>query len=113
MSCCHCHLRLCWEDSLWLSHPFRVYGLAEVYGILELLSEDILARVSWHLEQEEAGVGLWKEVIWRVVLVKDLQDKVPAYEVCNGPWQPGLAPHKNGGTDQNHVTRGSLDSIPL
>ena len=46
-----------------------VNGLAEVDGIAELLLEDGLARVARDLEQEEAGVGLWKVVVGRVVLV--------------------------------------------
>ena len=41
-------------------------------GVLELLPEDGLAGVAWHLEEEEAGVALGQEVVRRVVLVHDL-----------------------------------------
>lgn len=53
----------------------RVDGLAEVDGVLELLLQHLLARVPGQLEQEEAGVGLWQEVIWGVVLVQHLDDR--------------------------------------
>ena len=46
-----------------------VNGLAEVDGIAKFLLEDGLARVARDLEQEEAGVGLWKVVVGRVVFV--------------------------------------------
>lgn len=44
-------------------------------GVLELLLQHLLARVPGQLEQEEAGVGLWQEVIRRVVLVQHLGDR--------------------------------------
>lgn len=50
----------------------RVYRLTEVDGVFELLAQHFLARVARHLEQEEARVALWQEVVWRVVLVQDL-----------------------------------------
>lgn len=53
----------------------RVDGLAEVDGVLELLLQHLLARVPGQLEQEEAGVGLWQEVIRGVVLVQHLDDR--------------------------------------
>lgn len=51
-----------------------VDGLAEVDGVLQLLLQHLLARVARQFEQEEAGVGLWQEVIRRVVLVQHLKD---------------------------------------
>ena len=53
-----------------------IYGLAEVYRVLELLSQDGLAGVSRHLQQEKAGIGLGQEVVWRVVLVQNLEQKI-------------------------------------
>lgn len=52
-----------------------VNGLAEVDGVLELLLQNLLARVPRQFEQEEAGVGLWQEVIRWVVLVQHLKDE--------------------------------------
>ena len=50
-----------------------VYGLAEVDGIAKLLLQHWLAGVARDLEEKETGVGLWKVVVWRVVLVQYLQ----------------------------------------
>lgn len=47
----------------------RVYGLAEVDGVLQLLLQHLLAGVPGQLEQKEARVGLRKEVVWRVVFI--------------------------------------------
>ena len=49
-----------------------VDALAEVDRVLKLLTEDTLAGVARHLEQEEAGVALREEVIGWIVLVHDL-----------------------------------------
>lgn len=68
----------------------RVNGLAEVDGVLELLLQHLLARVPGQLEQEEAGVGFWQEVIWRVVLVQHLVDRV------KGGRQKGKKERKEG-----------------
>lgn len=51
-----------------------VDGLAEVDGVLEFLLQHLLAGVARQLEQEEARVGLWQEVIGRVVFVQHLKD---------------------------------------
>lgn len=52
-----------------------VNWLAEVDGVLELLSQDLLRGIARHLQQEETCVALRKEVVWRVVFVQDLQSK--------------------------------------
>lgn len=52
-----------------------VDGLAEVDGVFQLLFQHLLARVSGQLQQEEARVGLWQEVVGRVVLVQHLEDR--------------------------------------
>ena len=52
----------------------RVDGLAEVDGIAKLLVQDRLTGVTRDLEQEEAGVGLWKVVVGRMVLVEHLHE---------------------------------------
>ncbi len=44
----------------------------------------LFARVSGHLQKEEARVALRQEVVGRVVLVEDLQHEVAAAEVCDG-----------------------------
>jgi hypothetical protein len=41
--------------------------------IFEFFSQDSLARISRHLEQEEAGVTFRQKIIRRIVLVHDLQ----------------------------------------
>lgn len=72
----------------------RVDTLAEVDGVLQLFLENSLTRVPGHLEQEEAGVALRKEVIRRIVLVQYLQDKVPPTEVCDGSREARSTPHE-------------------
>lgn len=47
----------------------RVDALAEVYGVLELLPENALARVARHFQEEEARVALGEKVIGRIVFV--------------------------------------------
>lgn len=41
--------------------------------VFQLLLQDLFARVPGQLEQEEARVGLWQEVVGRVVLIQDLE----------------------------------------
>jgi len=53
----------------------RVDRLAEVDRVLELLSENFAARVAWHLEQEEARVALWQELVGWNVLVQHLHQQ--------------------------------------
>lgn len=50
-----------------------VDGLAEVDGVLQLLLQHLLTRVSGQLQEEETRVGLWQEVVRRVVLVQHLR----------------------------------------
>lgn len=50
-----------------------VDGLAEVDGVLQLLFQHLLTRVSGQLQEEETRVGLWQEVVRRVVLVQHLR----------------------------------------
>lgn len=71
-----------------------VYGFAKVDGILQLFLKHLLTGIPGQLEQKEACVGFWEEVIRRVVFIQDLDDKVSAPEVSNGPGQPCPAPHK-------------------
>lgn len=61
-------------------------------GVLELLLQHLLAGIPGQLQQEETGVGLREEVVWRVVFIQHLDDEVSAPEVGNGPGQPGPAP---------------------
>ena len=49
-------------------------GFAEMDGVFELLSQNGLAGVPRHFEEEEARVALGKEAIRRVVLVHDLRE---------------------------------------
>lgn len=49
-----------------------VDGFAEVYGVLQFLLQDQFTRVPRQLEQEEARVRLWQEVVRRVVLIQHL-----------------------------------------
>lgn len=49
-----------------------VDGLAEVNRVLEFLPQDGTAGVAGHLQQEEACVALWQEVIRWVVLIQHL-----------------------------------------
>lgn len=52
-----------------------VDGLAEVNGVFQLLLQHLFTRVSGQLEQEEARVGLWQEVVRRVVLIQNLEEE--------------------------------------
>lgn len=47
----------------------RVDALAKVYCVFEFFTENRLARVPWHLQQEKAGVALGKKVVRWIVLV--------------------------------------------
>lgn len=47
----------------------RINRLTEVNGILQLFLQHKLARVTWHLQQEEARVTFRQEVVRWVVLV--------------------------------------------
>lgn len=67
-----------------------VDGLAEVDGVFQLLFQHLLARVSGQLQQEEAGVGLWQEVVGRVVLVQHLRTEE---ELTDSAWQPHWHSH--------------------
>lgn len=49
--------------------------LAKVNGILQLLTEHPLTRVSRHLQKEETGVGFRQVVVWGRVFVKHLKWK--------------------------------------
>lgn len=69
-----------------------VYGLAEVYGVLQLLLQHLLAGVPGQLQQEEAGVGLREEVVGGVVLVQDLWAERPGDQ---GEEQTELAPARH------------------
>lgn len=51
----------------------RIYWLAKVDSVLELLTEHTLTRVSRHLQKEEAGVGFGQIVVWGRVFVKHLK----------------------------------------
>ena len=53
----------------------RINRLAKVDGILQLLTEHPLTRVSRHLQKEETGVGFRKVVVWGRVFVKHLKRK--------------------------------------
>jgi hypothetical protein len=50
----------------------RVDALAKMYGVLQLLPEDIFAGITRHLEQEEARVALRKKVVGGIVFVHHL-----------------------------------------
>ena len=56
--------------------------------------QNCFSRIARHFEKEEAGVGLWEEVVRGVVLVQDLKDKVSTPEVCDGSRKSCPAPHK-------------------
>lgn len=49
-----------------------VNGFAEVYGVLQFLLQDQFTRITRQLEQEEARIRLWQEVVRRVVLIQHL-----------------------------------------
>ena len=49
-------------------------GFTEVDGILEFLSQNGLASVARHFEEEEAGVTLGEKAVCRVVFVHDLME---------------------------------------
>ena len=52
-----------------------INGLAKMDGVLQLLTEHQLTRVSRHLQKEETGVGFRQVVVWGSVFVKHLKQK--------------------------------------
>ena len=52
-----------------------INGLAKMDGVLQLLTEHQLTRVSGHLQKEETGVGFRQVVVWGSVFVKHLKQK--------------------------------------
>ena len=80
------------------------------------------ARIARHLEQEEAHVALRQKLIGRLVLVQDLQHRLPPTEVGYGEGQPCAAPdeaQKQGALEgsscmasQNQATRREQASTP-
>lgn len=62
-----------------------VDGFAEVDGVLQLLLQHQLTRVTGQLEQEEARVRLRQEVVRRVVLIQHLErrgENICALIIC-------------------------------